>query len=240
MEMQVQSDSRIFLPGCAARRRIAGPCAPAGRRGAGTGLAVATGHVPPASAQPPPRPPPPLPCTALGPSSKSQQPPGGGGCTPTPPRPGRGGLRGRLLATARAAPAGHLPQGSALGPHRAGDTGRGSTDGSRRCSRCLGPGGVKGLLRSAISISLKGPVPPGPRVAICISIGGSRRGAGAPSPSAAPRDVNPHSRGAWPPSAGQGQAPTPDSPGSGRLGPRVGSGAPTGGKRLAGSFGHCS
>lgn len=120
MEMQVQSDSRIFLPGCAARRRIAGPCAPAGRRGAGTGLAVATGHVPPASAQPPPRPPPPLPCTALGPSSKSQQPPGGGGCTPTPPRPGRGGLRGRLLATARAAPAGHLPQGSALRPHREG------------------------------------------------------------------------------------------------------------------------
>lgn len=243
MEMQVQSDSRIFLPGCAARRRIAGPCAPAGRRGAGTGLAVATGHVPPASAQPPPRPPPPLPSPARhsapppNPNSHQEE-----GAAP-PPRPGRGGLRGRLLATARAAPAGHLPRGSALGPHRAGDTGRGSTDGSRRCSRCsrrLGPGGVKGLLRSAISISLKGPVPPGPRVAICISIGGSRRGAGAPSPSAAPRDVNPPRRGAWPPSAGQGQAPTPDSPGSGRLGPRVGSGAPTGGKRLAGSFGHCS
>lgn len=145
MEMRVQSDSWIFLPGCAARRRIAARCAPAGRRGAGTGLAAATGHVPPASAQPPPRPPPSLPCTAAGPSSKSQQPPGGGGCTPTPPRPGRGGLRSRLLATAPLAPAGHLPRlprgERALGPHRAGDTRRDSTDGSRCCSHRLGLGG---------------------------------------------------------------------------------------------------
>lgn len=161
MEMQVQSDSRIFLPGCAARRRIAGPCAPAGRRGAGTVLAAATGHVPSvrpsvraATAAPAASPP------LHGPSSKSQQPPGGGGCTPTPPRPGRGGSRGRLLATAPAAPAGHLPRlprgERALGPQRAGGTGRGSTDGSR-----LRPGGVKGCYALPLASPWKAPSPRG-------------------------------------------------------------------------------
>lgn len=203
MEMQVQSDSRIFLPGCAARRRIAGPCALAGRRGAGTGLAAATGHVPSvrpsvraATAAPAASPP------RHGPSSKSQQPPGGGGCTPhpTPPRPGgepgpppRHRPRGPRRAPAPAAPGGARPRPAAGGGHREGQHRRQPPP----------PRRGKGLLRSAVSISLKGPVPPGPRVAICISIGGSRRSAGAPSPSAAPRDVNPCGRGVCPPSAGQ-------------------------------------
>lgn len=212
METQVQSDSRIFQPGSAGRRRTAARCAPAGRRGAGSGLAAAPGHVPSAPAQPPPLPP--LPCSAApppNPNSHQEE----GAAPPPHPAPAAGGSgaasspppRGPGRAPAPAAPGGASPRPAPGGGH-----GRGSTDGGRRralaAPTASGSGG-KGLLRCAISISLKGPVPPGPRVAICISIGGSRRSAGAPSPSAAPRDVNPSGRGVWPRVSRAGTGPPP-------------------------------
>lgn len=144
MEMQVQSDSRIFLPGCAARRRIAGPCAPAGRRGAGTGLAAATGHVP--SAQPPPRPPPPLPCTAAAPPPNPNSHQEEGAAPPPHPAPAAGGSG---AASSPSPPPGTCPgcPGGSAPPSR---TGRGTREGQHRrrpprsrCSRRLGPGGVK-------------------------------------------------------------------------------------------------